>query len=110
MLIAVNRELSEIMPDELELAGIIHDAADGGTREEYCSWTMANRAASDVNTRLRTVKSKSYSDISTLLEWVANEAARGLDEGDCRDALTAIKWKIKDTIAREGTKTLATGS
>ncbi|MGY4333221.1 hypothetical protein ACVWWG_007638 [Bradyrhizobium sp. LB7.2] len=31
-----------------------------------------------------------------LLNWIENEASRGLTEGDAREALTAIKWKIKD--------------
>ncbi|MCK1322101.1 hypothetical protein IVA94_14615 [Bradyrhizobium sp. 156] len=31
-----------------------------------------------------------------LLNWIENEASRGLSEGDAREALTAIKWKIKD--------------
>jgi hypothetical protein len=44
------------IPGALELAGIIHDAADGGTSEEYCSWTMANRAAEAVHARLVKVK------------------------------------------------------
>lgn len=34
--------------------------------------------------------------VITLLIWIENEAARGLADGDARDALTAIKWKIKD--------------
>lgn len=33
-----------------------------------------------------------------ILEWIVNEASRGLDEGDVREALTAIKWKVKDTL------------
>lgn len=37
-----------------------------------------------------------------LLEYIANEAARGLDEGDTREALTTIKWKVKDAL-RAGT-------
>jgi hypothetical protein len=48
--------IAESMPGVIELAGIIHDAADGGTSEEYCSWTMANRAAEAIHARLRTVK------------------------------------------------------
>jgi hypothetical protein len=31
-----------------------------------------------------------------FLNWIENEAARGLSEGDTVAALTAIKWKIKD--------------
>jgi hypothetical protein len=50
------KELAETMPGVLELAGIIHDTADGGTPEEYCSWTMANRAAEAIHARLLTVK------------------------------------------------------
>jgi hypothetical protein len=50
------KELAESMPGVLELAGIIHDAADGGTSEEYCSWTMANRAAEAIHARLATVR------------------------------------------------------
>lgn len=34
-----------------------------------------------------------------LLEWIVNEASRGLDEGDTREALTTIKWKVKDALA-----------
>lgn len=37
-----------------------------------------------------------------LLEYIGNEAARGLDEGDTREALTTIKWKVKDAL-RAGT-------
>lgn len=33
-----------------------------------------------------------------ILEWIVNEASRGLDEGDVREALTAIKWKVKDAL------------
>jgi len=50
------KELAESMPGVLELAGIIHDTADGGTSEEYCSWTMANRAAEAIYARLKTVR------------------------------------------------------
>lgn len=49
------QETVESMPGVIELAGIIHDAADGGTSEEYCSWTMANRAAEAIHARLLTV-------------------------------------------------------
>ncbi|MGY3359792.1 hypothetical protein ACVWZK_006455 [Bradyrhizobium sp. GM0.4] len=42
-----------------------------------------NRAAPAVNNK-------------DLLNWIENEASRGLSEGDAREALTAIKWKIKD--------------
>lgn len=49
-------ELLQSMPGEIELAGIIHDTADAGTPEEYCSWTMANRAAEAVAKRLATVR------------------------------------------------------
>lgn len=52
------KEFAESMPGVLELAGIVHDAADGGTSEEYCSWTMANRAAEAIYARLRTVALK----------------------------------------------------
>lgn len=52
------KELVESMPGVLELAGIIHDAADGGTSDEYCSWTMANRAAEAIHARLATVRVK----------------------------------------------------
>lgn len=31
-----------------------------------------------------------------LIEWIEAEASRGMAEGDTRDALNAIKWKIKD--------------
>lgn len=55
------KELAESMPGLRELAGIIHDSADGGTSEEYCSWTMANRAAEAILARLATVKSKTIS-------------------------------------------------
>lgn len=50
------KELAESMPGVIELAGIIHDAADGGTSEEFCSWSMANRAAEAIQARLATVK------------------------------------------------------
>lgn len=43
--------------------------------------------------RLRAVPAVSNKD---LLNWIENEASRGLSEGDAREALTAIKWKIKD--------------
>lgn len=36
------------------------------------------------------------SSTGDLLSWIENEASRGLTEGDAREALTAIKWKIKD--------------
>jgi len=52
----MEKELAESMPGVLELAGIVHDSADGGTAEEYCSWTMANRAAEAVAARLSTAK------------------------------------------------------
>lgn len=52
------KELAESMPGVIELAGIIHDSADGGTSEEYCSWTMANRAAEAIHTRLAMVRAK----------------------------------------------------
>lgn len=55
------KESAAAMPGVLELAGIIHDAADGGTSEEYCSWTMANRAAEAIHARLATVKHKTIS-------------------------------------------------
>lgn len=37
-----------------------------------------------------------------ILEWIVNEASRGLDEGDVREALTTIKWRLKDAL-RAGT-------
>lgn len=39
------------IPAEIELAGVIHDAADclDGNRENYCSWSMANAAAKAVH-------------------------------------------------------------
>ncbi|MCK1503898.1 hypothetical protein [Bradyrhizobium sp. 18] len=43
--------------------------------------------------RLRAAQAVSDKD---LLNWIENEASRGLTEGDAREALTAIKWKIKD--------------
>lgn len=36
-----------------------------------------------------------------ILEWIVNEASRGLDEGDTREALIAIKWKAKDALAEQ---------
>jgi hypothetical protein len=59
------RELAESMPGVIELAGIIHDAADGGTSDEYCSWTMANRAAEAIHARLRTVALKGTKSSTT---------------------------------------------
>lgn len=38
--------------------------------------------------------------MNDLLNWIENEAARGLSEGDTIAALTAIKWKIKDSAVR----------
>lgn len=48
-------ELLKSMPAESELEGIIKDAADDGA-SDYCSWTMANRAAEAVGKRLQTVE------------------------------------------------------
>lgn len=39
-----------------------------------------------------------------ILEWIVNEASRGLDEGDTREALTTIKWKVKDAIGAAPTE------
>lgn len=44
----------------------------------------------------REVQSRLEPETNPLLDWIVNEASRGLDEGDSRDALNAIKWKIKD--------------
>lgn len=43
------------MPNNIELAGIIKDAADclDGKPENYCSWSMANAAAEAVHKRLQ---------------------------------------------------------
>lgn len=55
--------LAKSMPGEIELAGLIKDAADclDGNQDNYCSWSMANAAAASVGRRLKTVALRSAS-------------------------------------------------
>ena len=94
------RELLRSMPGEIELAGIIHDAADGGTSEEYCSWTMANRAAEALMKRLATVQCPqqavfSEAPVAWIVKWstkhTPKNASAYLNEADAKRAAANVK-------------------
>lgn len=62
------------IPSELELAGVIHDAADcaNDDRENRCSWTMANAAAKAVHEML--AREAERAPLREVLIKLSNEA------------------------------------
>jgi len=59
------------------------------TEEELCDGSASQF--------FREIQCRMEPDTTSILGWIGNEAARGLDEGIAIETLTAIKWKIKDT-------------
>jgi hypothetical protein len=67
--------------------------------ERWLELNISGQQLSDaVNAVKLTINEPQAAQVSDkdLLNWIENEASRGLTEGDAREALTAIKWKIKD--------------